>query len=194
MTDNVSKIKDRLDVVDVLSGYMKLQKAGINFKGRCPFHNEKTPSFFVSPERQIWHCFGCQKGGDMFEFVKEIESVEFPEALKILADKAGIELELRQPADRPATDAKQKLYEICELATKFFEKQFQSSSGKEALAYLHDRGLTDTTITEFRLGWAPNDWESLSNYLQTRGYQEKEIIDAGLAIKRSAESGREGVY
>ncbi len=194
MEDNVSKIKDRLDVVEVLSGYMKLQKAGINYKGKCPFHNEKTPSFFVSPERQIWHCFGCAKGGDMFEFVKEIESVEFPEALKILAAKAGIELEQFQPRSGESVDAKQKLYEICELATKFFEKQFQSSSGQEALAYLRERGLTDATIAEFRLGWAPNDWESLSSYLKTRGYQEKEIIDAGLAVKRSAESGREGVY
>ncbi len=194
MEDNVSKIKDRLDVVDVLSGYMKLQKAGINFKGRCPFHNEKTPSFFVSPERQIWHCFGCQKGGDMFEFVKEIESVEFPEALRILASKAGIELEQFRPQSGATVDSKQKLFEISELATKFFEKQFQSSSGKEALAYLHDRGLTDETIKEFRLGWAPNDWESLSHYLQTQGYLEKDIIDAGLAIKRSTESGREGVY
>ena len=169
MTDNVSKIKDRLDVVDVLSGYMKLQKAGINYKGRCPFHNEKTPSFFVSPERQIWHCFGCQKGGDMFEFVKEIESVEFPEALRILATKAGIELEQFRPQVGESVDAKQKLFEICELATKFFEKQFQSSSGKEALAYLHDRGLTDETITEFRLGWAPNDWESLAHFLTSQG-------------------------
>ena len=194
MEDNVAKIKDRLDVVDVLSGYMKLQKAGINYKGRCPFHNEKTPSFFVSPERQIWHCFGCAKGGDMFEFVKEIESVEFPEALKILAAKAGIELEQYRPKIGETIDDKQKLYEITELATKFFEKQFQSSAGKEALGYLHERGLTDATITEFRLGWAPNDWESLSNYLQTQGFTEKEIVDAGMAVKRSAESGREGVY
>ena len=194
MEDNVSKIKDRLDVVEVLSGYMKLQKAGINYKGRCPFHNEKTPSFFVSPERQIWHCFGCAKGGDMFEFVKEIESVEFREALKILASKAGIELEQFQPKPGESVDAKQKLYEITELATKFFEKQFQSSSGKEALAYLRERGLTDATIAEFRLGWAPNDWESLSVYLQTQGYQEKDIVEAGMAIKRSAESGREGIY
>src|SRR3989344_5884521 len=128
MTDKVSKIKDRLDIVDVVGSYVKLQKAGINYKGRCPFHNEKTPSFFVSPERQIWHCFGCQKGGDLIEFVKEIEGVEFPEALKILADRAGIELERFRPSggDYGAKDAKTKLYEICELATKFFEKQFQS--------------------------------------------------------------------
>src|SRR3989338_10460064 len=126
--DNVAKIKDRLDVVEVLSGYMKLQKAGINYKGRCPFHNEKTPSFFVSPERQIWHCFGCAKGGDMFEFVKEIEGVEFPEAMKILAARAGIELEAFRPEQSAARDAKTRLFEICELATKFFEKQFQSST------------------------------------------------------------------
>ena len=90
MTDNVSKIKDRLSVVDVVSGYIKVQKAGVNFKARCPFHNEKTPSFFMSPERQVWKCFGCGKGGDIFTFIKEMEGVEFPEALRILATRAGV--------------------------------------------------------------------------------------------------------
>src|SRR3989344_4450222 len=133
MTDNVSKIKDRLDIVEVVGSYVKLQKAGINYKGRCPFHNEKTPSFFITPERQIWHCFGCDKGGDMFEFVKEIEGVEFPEVLKILAAKAGIELpQYHSAGDYGAQDTKTKLYEICELTTKFFEKQFQSPVGKKA--------------------------------------------------------------
>lgn len=194
MEDNVSKIKDRLDVIDVLSGYMKLQKAGINYKGRCPFHNEKTPSFFVSPERQIWHCFGCAKGGDMFEFVKEIEGVDFPEALKILAAKAGIELEQFKAKSGESVDDKQKLFEVCELATKFFEKQFLSPTGKEAYGYLTERGLADETIKEFRLGFAPNDWESLSSYLQKCGYSEKDIINAGMAVKRSPESGRVGIY
>ncbi len=194
MEDNVSKIKDRLDVVDVLSSYMKLQKAGINYKGRCPFHNEKTPSFFVSPERQIWHCFGCAKGGDMFEFVKEIESVDFPEALKILANRAGIELEQYKPRPGESVDTKQRLMAVVELACKFFEKQFQSTLGKEALAYLHDRGLTDETIKEFRLGFAPDDWESLSQFLLSRGYTEKEIVDAGMAIfRRSRSFGEAGV-
>lgn len=194
MEDNVSKIKDRLDAVEVIGGYVKLQKAGINYKGRCPFHNEKTPSFFVSPERQVWHCFGCGKGGDMFEFVKEIEGVEFPEALKILADKAGIELERFKPMVGQEPDVKDKLFEICELVTKFFEKQFQSSAGKLALQYLYDRGLVDETIKEFRLGFAPNDWEALSKFLESRGYKEKEIIDAGLAIKRDDSKGRQGIY
>lgn len=193
MEDNVSKIKDRLDVVDVLSSYMKLQKAGINYKGRCPFHNEKTPSFFVSPERQIWHCFGCSKGGDMFEFVKEIEGVDFPEALRTLAARAGIELEQFRPKPGESVDAKQKLFEVSELATKFFERQFESPTGREALAYLKDRGVTDETIKEFRLGFAPNDWEALSSFLQDRGYAENEIIDAGLAIQRPAER-KGGIY
>ncbi len=194
--DNVRKIKDRLDIVDVISAYIKVQKAGINYKARCPFHNEKTPSFFITPERQIWHCFGCAKGGDMFEFVKEIEGVEFPEALKILASRAGVELEQFRPAERGVQDEKAKLYEICELATKFFQKQFQSSIGKQALSYLLDRGLNQETIQDFRLGYAPDEWESLSGFLKVKGYSEKDIIDAGLAIKRNQDSSfkREGVY
>ncbi len=182
MEDNVSKIKDRLDVVDVISGYLKLQKAGMNFKARCPFHNEKTPSFVVSPERQVWHCFGCSKGGDIFTFVQDIEGVEFIDALRILAAKAGIELDSFNPAVK---DDKARLYEICESATKFFEKQFQSSTGKLALEYLKNRGVEDSTIQEFRLGFAPNDWNSLGTFLKNCGYTEIETVEAGLAIKRT---------
>ena len=184
--DNVSKIKDRLDVVDVISGYLKLQKAGINFKARCPFHNEKTPSFVVSPERQVWHCFGCSKGGDIFSFVQDIEGVEFPEALRVLAAKAGIELESFNPAVK---DDKTKLYEVCESATKFFEKQFLSSTGKFALEYLKNRGVAEPTIQEFRLGFAPNDWNALGTFLKNCGYSEDEIVEAGLAVKRNDGSG-----
>ncbi len=186
MEDNVSKIKDRLDVVDVISGYLKLVKAGQNFKARCPFHNEKTPSFVVSPERQVWHCFGCSKGGDIFSFVQDVEGVEFPEALRILATKAGIELESFNPAIK---DDKARLYEVCESATKFFEKQFHSNTGKLALEYLKNRGVMDTTIQEFRLGFAPNDWNALGVFLKNCSYSENEIVEAGLAIKRNDGSG-----
>ncbi len=191
MEDNVSKIKDRLDVVDVISGYLKLQKAGMNFKARCPFHNEKTPSFVVSPERQVWHCFGCSKGGDIFSFVQDIEGVEFPEALRILAAKAGIELDVsaRGGSAFSEKDDKTKLYEVCEAATKFFEKQFHSNTGKRAVEYLKNRGVEDKTIQEFRLGFAPNDWNALGTFLKNCGYSESEIIEAGLAIKRNDGSG-----
>ncbi|MBI2065479.1 MAG: DNA primase, partial [Candidatus Zambryskibacteria bacterium] len=150
------------------------------------FHNEKTPSFVVSPERQVWHCFGCSKGGDIFSFVQDIEGVEFPEALRILAAKAGIELESFNPAVK---DDKTKLYEVCEAATKFFEKQFYSNTGKLALEYLKNRGVLDTTIQEFRLGFAPNDWNALGTFLKNCGYSENEIVEAGLAVKRNDGSG-----
>src|SRR3972149_2247552 len=150
MEDNISKIKERLDVVEVLSGYIKVQKAGMNYKARCPFHNEKTSSFYISPERQIWHCFGCQKGGDIFGFVKEIEGVEFPDALRILAQKAGIQLQHHELISNK--DAKSVLFEISELATKFFEKQLRASrTGMQALKYLKERGLEENIIDEFRL-------------------------------------------
>ncbi|MDO8504603.1 MAG: DNA primase [Candidatus Liptonbacteria bacterium] len=191
MEDNVSKIKDKLDIVDVISGYLKLTKSGINYKARCPFHNEKTPSFFISPERQIWHCFGCAKGGDMFGFIQEVEGVEFPEALRTLAQKAGVTLEYSS-GNFPAKDGKAVLYEVCETSARFFEKQlYQSGAGKRALEYLKNRGLTDETMKEFRLGFAPSDWESLSVFLRNYGHKDGEIVDAGLAIKRD---GSNGIY
>jgi len=180
----VDQIKERVDIVDLISGYLKLQKSGINYKARCPFHNEKTPSFFVSPERQIWHCFGCSAGGDIFGFVKQIEGVEFADALRILAARAGIELRRQGPEYQEYQTAKTKLYEICELAARFFEKQLrESNAGKKALAYLYDRGLTDESVKKFRLGYAPESWNALGDFLQ-RNYDAKDIFDAGLAVKK----------
>ncbi|PJE51145.1 MAG: DNA primase [Candidatus Yanofskybacteria bacterium CG10_big_fil_rev_8_21_14_0_10_36_16] len=188
MEDNVSKIKDRLDIVDVIGGYVKLNKSGINYKAQCPFHNEKTPSFFVNPERQIFHCFGCSKGGDMFTFVQEIEGLEFPEVLKMLATKAGVELKQSTPEYKEFQSEKTILFEISELATKFFEKQlWHSNTGKNVLKYLHERGTTDESIKNFRLGFAPDDWSSFSNFAKTRGYSEEEISKSGMGIKRNVD-------
>lgn len=189
MAGIVDQIKERLDIVDLISSYLKLQKSGINYKARCPFHNEKSASFFVSPERQIWHCFGCGIGGDAFGFVKQIEGVEFPEALRILANRAGVEL--RRPDGRARDDSweqfqsqKTVLLDISELAAKFFEKQlWQSNTGKQALAYLRERGVTDDSIHQFRLGWSPENWTALYDFLIGR-YSDKEIFDAGLIIKK----------
>ncbi len=184
MSSIVDQIKDRVDIVDLISGYLKLQKSGINYKARCPFHNEKSASFFVSPERQIWHCFGCSAGGDVFGFVKQIEGIEFADALRILAARAGIELHRQSPEYREYQTARTKLYEICGLATRFFEKQLQGSeTGRKALTYLRDRGLTDDSIKNFRIGYAPDSWNALGDFLQ-RNYNSKDIFDAGLAVKK----------
>ena len=186
MADNIAQIKERLSVVDVISGYIKVQKAGMNFKARCPFHNEKTPSFYISPERQIWHCFGCGVGGDIFGFVRQMEGVEFPEALRVLAQKAGVKLEKFDPAIQ---DAKSIFYEINETATRFFEKQLHhSSTGKQALAYLKDRGMTESTIKDFRLGFVPDGWHNLPQFLRACDYKDQDIIDAGLALKKEGGS------
>ncbi len=184
MSSIVDQIKDRVDVVDLISGYLKLHKSGINYKARCPFHNEKTPSFFVSPERQIWHCFGCSAGGDIFGFVKQIEGIEFADALRILAARAGIELHRQSPEYRQYQTEKTKLYEICDLAARFFEKQLrESNAGKKVLAYLYDRGLTEESIKNFRLGYAPDSWRALGEFLE-RNYSGKDVFDAGLAVKK----------
>jgi len=178
--DNIEKIKSRLDIVEFIQGYLKLQKAGVNFKARCPFHNEKTPSFVISPERQIWHCFGCGKGGDHFGFVKEIEGVDFSEALRILAQKAGIELE---QYDSKAADQRARLLEIASLSEKFFIKQlFESTTGKKSLEYLKNRGFKIKIIKEWGLGFSPAKSDSLSRFLEQSGYAAQEIRNAGLNI------------
>ena len=176
MTDNVQQIKERLNITDVISGYIRLTKAGVNHRALCPFHNEKTPSFMVSPSRQSWHCFGCGEGGDIFTFVEKIEGIEFLDALKILAGKAGIELEYSDPKMRSEKD---RLYEICETSAQFFTQQL----GNPIINYLYKRGLKDETISEWRLGYSPDSWDSLLTFLKSKGYRETEMEKAGLIIQ-----------
>ena len=178
MGDQVQEIKEKLNIVDVISGYIRLQKAGINHKGLCPFHNEKTPSFMVSPSRQNWHCFGCAEGGDIFTFVQKIEGVEFPEALKILAEKAGVVLKYSDPKLRTEKD---RIYEICEKATQFFTTSLNNTS--VISDYLHKRGVREETISGWRLGYAPDSWNSLLSFLSKSGYRETEMEKAGLILR-----------
>lgn len=182
----IDEIKEKIDIVDLVSQYVKLKKVGSNYQALCPFHSEKTPSFFVSPSKQIWKCFGCQKGGNVFDFIMEMEGLSFKDALKILAQRAGIEL---KEVDPYVNKEKKELLDICELATKFFQKQLhESSKGKEALEYLKKRGLKMNTIYEWRIGYAPNLWTALSDFLQNKGFSRLQIEKAGLCIISSDKS------
>jgi len=181
MTSPIQEIKERLDIVDFIRSYIPLQPAGKNFKALCPFHKEKTPSFMVSPERQMWHCFGCGEGGDIFKFLMKYENLEFYEALKILAERAGVELKRISPAEYKQFGI---LYEINQSAKDFFKKQLEKSP--EVLNYLLSRGLKKDTIEEFELGFAPltqTNTDSLIVYLVKLGYDIKDIERAGLVFK-----------
>ncbi len=193
---STEEIKNRLSIVDLIQGYVRLEKSGINFRGRCPFHQERTPSFFVSPTRQTWRCFGCQKGGDHFSFIEEIEGVEFPEALKMLAERTGVTITREDPR---AISERTRLLAICEDATKFFESQLHTSENpnrvNSVLRYLTSRGLMENTIKDFRLGYAPDSWDALYAYLIGKGYKESEIENAGLIIKKeNSRSGERKYY
>ena len=182
----IDEIKSRLDIIDVIGGYIKLQKAGANYRAVCPFHSEKKPSFFVSPARQLWRCFGCNLGGDIFAFVKQINGVEFGDALRILAQKAGVELKREDPKIK---SERQHFYEINNLACRFFEQQLEKSvAGQEARKYLIERGLKEETIKNWRLGYSPDVWQGLSDFLVSRGYQREEMEKVGLVLK-SAKTG-----
>lgn len=178
--DDLELIKQKINIVDLIQEYLPLKKAGVNFKANCPFHQEKTPSFMVSPERGIWHCFGCQKGGDIFKFLMEKEGIEFREALEILAKRAGITLKGRGKA---AKDKKVRLFEANLKAAQFFHYILtQHKLGQKALSYLKSRGVSTQTIEEFNLGYAPNSWESLTKFLKSRGFTDEEITISGLVI------------
>jgi len=178
----VDEIKNRLDIVEVIGGYIRLQKAGRNYKALCPFHSEKMPSFVVSPEKQMWHCFGCNKGGSIFDFVMEMEGVEFGDSLRMLAQRAGVEL---KKVDPKLKTERSRLYEICYLANQFFIKQLVASqAGKKIQQYLTGRGLKPMTVKNWQLGYAPNQWQALLDFLKNQGYPDEEIVKAGLVVKK----------
>lgn len=179
--DDVELIKSKINVVDLISEYLPLKKSGINFKASCPFHQEKTPSFMVSPERQIWHCFGCQKGGDVFKFLMEKEGWDFKESLEFLAQKTGVTLKRgKREEGRGESD---RLFEVNQKAAQFYHYLLtEHKVGKKALDYLLNRGLILETLKQFKLGYAPQNWEILVKFLNKRGFEMRVLIDSGLAV------------
>lgn len=177
--DDLELIKQKINIVDLIQEYFPLKKAGINFKASCPFHQEKTPSFMVSPERGIFKCFGCDLGGDIFKFLMLKEGIEFPEALEMLAKRAGVILKRK----KEVSDKNVRLLEAHIKSAEFFHYILTKHRlGKVALDYLKSRGVGDTAINELQLGYAPNSWDSLTNFLLKRGFRLTEIIEAGLVV------------
>jgi len=176
------EIKEKLSIIDVISTYVRLEKAGSQYRARCPFHNERTPSFYVSPERKNFHCFGCGAHGDIFTFVEKLENIPFYDALKMLADRAGIAL-----TPNKDSQAESRLISLLKDTTEYFEVNFQKSA--EAKEYIGGRGVLDDTRAHFHIGYANNEWRTLFAHLMQKGYQPEEMEQAGVVIKALDEQG-----
>ena len=178
----IDEVVSRSDIVDIISGYIKLKKNGSSYVGLCPFHNEKSPSFSVSPGKQLYHCFGCGVGGNVITFVMEYENYTFLEAVKYLADKAGMQLPETSYSEeeKKNRDLKAKLLEINKIAATYYYHQLKAENGKIGLSYLQKRGLSDTTINRFGLGYAGQTGNALYQYLKSKGYDDALLKETGL--------------
>lgn len=188
--DQIEEVRRKTDIVELISQSVALKKAGRNFKGLCPFHEEKTASFMVSPERQIWKCFGCGEGGDVYGFLMKQEGMEFGEALRTLADRAGVELKEYRPSKEQ--QIKERLLEINHLAGEYYHYLLmEHKTGKQALEYLLKRGIIKASMRRFKIGFAADEWEGLQNFLvRKKAYRPEELEMAGLIIKGT----RQGYY
>jgi DNA primase len=184
----LDEIKSRIDIVDLVGETVKLRRAGKNYSGLCPFHNEKTPSFIVSPDRQTWHCFGqCGEGGDIFKFVMKKEGWDFKEALRYLAERAGVKLEAYKAEKPEEKEAHERLRTLLEDAVTFYRYHLSTPAGKFALDYIHEkRHLTEATIETFGLGYAPPGWDNALKHFAEKGYTEQELLDVGLISQRES--------
>ncbi len=184
----MQQVKDKLNILDVVSPYVELHKAGKNFKGKSPFAAEKTPSFYVSPDRGMYYCFSTSQGGDIFNFIQAMEGVDFKESLKILADKAGVELVPENPEKR---SERERLYAAIEVATVFYGEWLEKESA--AKKYLEKRGVKPETISAWRIGYAPgppsHGWRETKDHLEGKNYKKEELLKAGLI--KTTEGGKE---
>lgn len=177
MANTALQIKEKLSIVDVISSYITIEKSGANFKARCPFHNEKTPSFYISPDRGSFYCFGCGVKGDIFTFVEQFEGLDFKGALSVLAKRAGVTIVY----EKKSNDEKDELFRVLESATQYFVKNLSDST--EAKKYLVERGLTEKTIADFRIGYVGEGWHDLHFFLRKAGFSDSIIERAGLSKK-----------
>ncbi len=189
MSSAVPQIKEKLNIVDVISSYLKLEKAGANWRACCPFHHEKTPSFFVSPARDTFHCFGCNRGGDIFTFVQEIEGLDFMGSLKVLAERAGVVLDMQSLKRDPEEG---RLYRVLEAASSFYSRELVNA--EEVRNYLKQRGVNGESAKNFGLGWAPPGWQGLYNDLVERGFAPTDMIKAGLVVESTKPGSQNRCY
>jgi len=189
--DIIHRVRDSIDIVALISGYVSLKKAGKNHLGLCPFHGEKTPSFNVNPEKQIFHCFGCGVGGDVFKFLELQEGLNFPEAVKKLAEQAGITLPDSRPRgdEKKSDDERKALLTVVGDAAEYFRRELDGPAGSAARAYLAKRGVSDVVVKEFSLGFARPEWDGLLRHLKQKGYSHNLMEKAGLIVKRSEGEG-----
>jgi len=178
--ETIERIRNTADIYDVVAQYVDLKKRGRNFFGLCPFHSEKTPSFSVAPDKQIYHCFGCGAGGNVFSFIVEHEKISFIEAVKQLGHKYGIQVDYQSG---PSNKIFSSLYELHDIAVKLYHNILFSEKGKAALDYLHNRGLNDDTIKTYHIGFAPDSWDTLSNTIKTSSFKDNVYEKTGLFIK-----------
>lgn len=187
-SDLLEEIRNRCDIVDIISEYVHLKQAGKSFKGLCPFHGEKTPSFMVSPEKQLFHCFGCGEGGNVFNFLMKYEKISFFEAVKMLAKKSGVSLPVDEEKENFLNRQKERLYKLNNLAANYYrECLFKTNQGKKIINYLKKRGINDTSVEKYKLGYAPSGWDVLTNFLKKKGYSYEELTKARIINKSKIE-------
>ncbi|MCK4377647.1 MAG: DNA primase [Actinomycetia bacterium] len=193
-TDDVEEVRNKNDIVEVVSQYVKLKKSGKRFKGLCPFHPEKRPSFMIDPQKQLFHCFGCEAGGDIYTFLMKIENIDFPEALQILADRAGYTLR-RDKSGIPTSERKrikERLYKLHKLAKEFYVKNLYLKDAAHVRNYLGSRGFRSKVIKKFELGYSPYRWDGFTNYAIKSGFTVNDLLQSGLAVQSS--KYRRGCY